>query len=173
MAWHDLVKESICKRNERLKQVIRTRTGLSPAMFFALFTIVTTTAAASIAIIASFISPPTHVDSDKKTDDRDPDDTGIFPEPVQVGEICEDELRMYDGSDPEKPILTAIKGQIYDVSKSRFVYLDPWYHICFSESSSQHLFISFEFFLVIRIVVVVPIDFCKTITGPGTDEFIS
>ncbi|VAH04956.1 unnamed protein product [Triticum turgidum subsp. durum] len=41
------------------------------------------------------------------------------PEPVQVGEITADELRQYDGSDPEKPLLMAIKGQIYDVSQSR------------------------------------------------------
>ncbi|VAH16981.1 unnamed protein product [Triticum turgidum subsp. durum] len=40
------------------------------------------------------------------------------PEPVQVGEITADELRQYDGSDPEKPLLMAIKGQIYDVSQS-------------------------------------------------------
>ncbi|CAM0956570.1 unnamed protein product [Alopecurus aequalis] len=39
------------------------------------------------------------------------------PEPVEVGEITEDELRQYDGSDPEKPLLMAIKGQIYDVSQ--------------------------------------------------------
>lgn len=41
------------------------------------------------------------------------------PEPVEVGEITEEELRQYDGSDPEKPLLMAIKGQIYDVSQSR------------------------------------------------------
>ncbi|KAL6883531.1 hypothetical protein ACP4OV_010945 [Aristida adscensionis] len=44
------------------------------------------------------------------------------PEPVQVGEITEEELRQYDGSDPEKPLLMAIKGQIYDVSQSRSFY---------------------------------------------------
>lgn len=44
------------------------------------------------------------------------------PEPVQVGEITEEELRQYDGSDPEKPLLMAIKGQIYDVSESRMFY---------------------------------------------------
>ena len=41
------------------------------------------------------------------------------PEPVELGEITADELRQYDGSDPEKPLLMAIKGQIYDVSQSR------------------------------------------------------
>ncbi|PUZ38401.1 hypothetical protein GQ55_9G193400 [Panicum hallii var. hallii] len=44
------------------------------------------------------------------------------PEPVQVGAITEEELRQYDGSDPEKPLLMAIKGQIYDVSQSRMFY---------------------------------------------------
>jgi membrane-associated progesterone receptor component len=42
-----------------------------------------------------------------------------IPEPVEVGEITEEELQQYDGSDPEKPLLMAIKGQIYDVSQSR------------------------------------------------------
>ncbi|XP_066386875.1 membrane steroid-binding protein 2-like [Miscanthus floridulus] len=44
------------------------------------------------------------------------------PEPVQVGEITEEELLQYDGSDPDKPLLMAIKGQIYDVSQSRMFY---------------------------------------------------
>jgi hypothetical protein len=41
-------------------------------------------------------------------------------EPVEVGEITEEELQQYDGSDPEKPPLMAIKGQIYDVSQGRY-----------------------------------------------------
>ncbi|KAF0928862.1 hypothetical protein E2562_010720 [Oryza meyeriana var. granulata] len=44
------------------------------------------------------------------------------PEPVQVGEITAEELLQYDGSDPDKPLLMAIKGQIYDVSQSRMFY---------------------------------------------------
>jgi len=47
------------------------------------------------------------------------------PEPVQVGEIPEEELLQYDGSDPDKPLLMAIKGQIYDVSQSRLLPLNP------------------------------------------------
>ncbi|CAI9775014.1 unnamed protein product [Fraxinus pennsylvanica] len=42
--------------------------------------------------------------------------------PVQLGEITEEELKQYDGSDFEKPLLMAIKGQIYDVSRSRMFY---------------------------------------------------
>nr|KYP74888.1 Membrane steroid-binding protein 1 [Cajanus cajan] len=42
--------------------------------------------------------------------------------PVQLGEITAEELKAYDGSDLEKPLLMAIKGQIYDVSQSRMFY---------------------------------------------------
>lgn len=42
--------------------------------------------------------------------------------PVQLGEITEDELKQYDGTDSTKPLLMAIKGQIYDVSQSRMFY---------------------------------------------------
>jgi len=38
-----------------------------------------------------------------------------------MGEVSEEELRQYDGSDPKKPLLMAIKGQIYDVTQSRSV----------------------------------------------------
>ncbi|KAF3614563.1 Membrane steroid-binding protein 1 [Capsicum annuum] len=46
----------------------------------------------------------------------------VLPSPVQLGEISEEELKEYDGSDPNKPLLMAIKGQIYDVSQSRMFY---------------------------------------------------
>ncbi|KFK26833.1 hypothetical protein AALP_AA8G299800 [Arabis alpina] len=45
-----------------------------------------------------------------------------IPQLVQVGEISEEELKQYDGSDPNKPILMAIKLQIYDVTPSRMLY---------------------------------------------------
>ncbi|KAK4385008.1 Membrane steroid-binding protein 1 [Sesamum angolense] len=41
---------------------------------------------------------------------------------MAVGEITDEELKQYDGSDPKKPLLMAIKGQIYDVSQSRMFY---------------------------------------------------
>lgn len=45
-----------------------------------------------------------------------------LPPPVQLGEISEEELKQYDGSDSNKPLLMAIKSQIYDVSQSRMFY---------------------------------------------------
>ncbi|XVF09511.1 hypothetical protein REPUB_Repub07fG0099500 [Reevesia pubescens] len=43
-------------------------------------------------------------------------------EPIQLGDITEQDLRAYDGSEPKKPLLIAIKGQIYDVSSSTIFY---------------------------------------------------
>ncbi|XP_042494496.1 membrane steroid-binding protein 2-like [Macadamia integrifolia] len=42
--------------------------------------------------------------------------------PTELGEITVEELKAYDGSNPKKPLLIAIKGQIYDVSQSRKFY---------------------------------------------------
>ena len=47
----------------------------------------------------------------------------VIREPVQLGDqVTEEELSAYDGKDPNKPLLMAIKGQIYDVSRSRMFY---------------------------------------------------
>lgn len=43
-------------------------------------------------------------------------------EPVEVGKISPEDLLAYDGSDSSKPLLMAIKGQVYDVSRSRNFY---------------------------------------------------
>ncbi|EMS46970.1 Membrane steroid-binding protein 1 [Triticum urartu] len=40
----------------------------------------------------------------------------------KLGELSEEELRQYDGSDRTKPLLMAIKGQIYDITRSRTYY---------------------------------------------------
>ncbi|KAM0061119.1 putative cytochrome b5-like heme/steroid binding domain superfamily [Helianthus debilis subsp. tardiflorus] len=45
-----------------------------------------------------------------------------LPPPVQLGKISEDDLKAYDGNDPHKPLLMAIKGQIYDVLQSRYTF---------------------------------------------------
>ncbi|KAI3512263.1 hypothetical protein L1887_19578 [Cichorium endivia] len=41
---------------------------------------------------------------------------------IQHGDMSEEELKAYDGTDPRKPVLMAIKGKIYDVSSSRMFY---------------------------------------------------
>lgn len=44
------------------------------------------------------------------------------PPPVQLGDVTAEELLEYDGRDASKPLLMAIKGQVYDVSYSRTFY---------------------------------------------------
>ncbi|RLN15465.1 membrane steroid-binding protein 2-like [Panicum miliaceum] len=46
----------------------------------------------------------------------------VFPDPVEVGEVTLEQLRAYDGKDPAKQILIAIRGQVYDVSRGRLFY---------------------------------------------------
>eukprot|EP00271_Cylindrocystis_brebissonii_P017441 TRINITY_DN4546_c0_g2_i1.p1 TRINITY_DN4546_c0_g2~~TRINITY_DN4546_c0_g2_i1.p1 ORF type:complete len:185 (+),score=36.59 TRINITY_DN4546_c0_g2_i1:215-769(+) len=44
------------------------------------------------------------------------------PPPVQIGEVTPEELLQYDGRDESKPLLMAIKGVVYDVSRSKDFY---------------------------------------------------
>ncbi|CAA3002702.1 membrane steroid-binding 2-like [Olea europaea subsp. europaea] len=63
------------------------------------------------------------------SDDGHPRSRGVeeqmepLPPPAQLGEITDEVLKQYDGYDPKKPLLMAIKGQIYDVSQSRHTFL--------------------------------------------------
>ncbi|XP_021864103.1 membrane steroid-binding protein 1-like [Spinacia oleracea] len=43
-------------------------------------------------------------------------------EAVELGQLTEEQLREYDGPDPKKPLLMAMKGNIYDVSRGRIFY---------------------------------------------------
>lgn len=88
-------------------------TGLSPTTFFTVLAL----GLAIYYVISGFFSS-----SDAGSRSRDiGEPLQPLPPPVQLGEISEEELKQYDGSDPNKPLLMAIKGQIYDVSQSRSV----------------------------------------------------
>lgn len=84
-------------------EAVTEATGLSPTAFF---TILATMVVVYKIVCGMFLGP---------------EDFRLKPqkEPIQVGDITESELRVYDGSDPKKPLLIAIKGQIYDVSSSK------------------------------------------------------
>ncbi|GMN44625.1 hypothetical protein TIFTF001_013816 [Ficus carica] len=99
---------------ETLKEAITAYTGLSPATFFTVLALVF----AIYYVVSDLFGPSeTHQARPRSVDEVPP-----LPPPVQLGEITEDELKKYDGADPEKPLLMAIKGQIYDVSQSRVFY---------------------------------------------------
>ncbi|KAJ8511714.1 hypothetical protein OPV22_002148 [Ensete ventricosum] len=93
------------------KRAIEAYTGLSPATFFTVLAV----AVALYYTVAGFLAPPPP--PPRRQEEVDP-----LPPPVQLGEVTEEELRAYDGSDPKKPLLMAIKGQIYDVTQSRMFY---------------------------------------------------
>ncbi|GMH09664.1 hypothetical protein Nepgr_011505 [Nepenthes gracilis] len=88
-------------------EAINDYTGLSPTAFFTILCL--------MVITYKFVCGMFIVVDDSKAVRR-------RNEPVQLGEMTEEELWSYNGSDPNKPLLMAIKGQIYDVSSSRMFY---------------------------------------------------
>lgn len=94
-------------------------TGLSPAAFF---TILAMMVVVYRMVCGMFVSPE---DFNKPPIITAPNNLGFdtgnaAPEPVQLGDITDHELRRYNGSDPNKPLLMSIRGQIYDVSSARY-----------------------------------------------------
>ncbi|XAR69541.1 hypothetical protein NMG60_11001171 [Bertholletia excelsa] len=87
-------------------------TGLSPAAFF---TILAMMVVVYKVVSGMFVAAEDYV-AVKRANAQ------ALREPVQLGDVTEEQLRSYDGSDPDKPLLMAIKGQIYDVSRSRMFY---------------------------------------------------
>lgn len=82
-------------------------TGLSVGTFFTILALVFGIYYLISGLFAP--APPKFIPSDP------------LPPPAQLGEITAEELQAYDGTDPSKPLLMAIKAQIYDVSQSRYV----------------------------------------------------
>ncbi|CAI9092196.1 OLC1v1027381C1 [Oldenlandia corymbosa var. corymbosa] len=119
---------------ETLKDSIVAYTGLSPATFF-------TCVALGLALyymVAGLFGSSDHapqVRSRRLEEEMEP-----LPPPVQLGEVTEEQLKEYDGADPKKPLLMAIKGQIYDVSQSR-VFYGPGgpYHLFAGKDASRAL----------------------------------
>ncbi|TKY51282.1 Membrane steroid-binding protein 1 [Spatholobus suberectus] len=103
---------------ETLKEAIMAYTGLSLSTFF---TVLALLLAVYYVVSGLFGSSSDHRHHHRHIEEEEEEMPPLRP-PVQVGEITAEELRAYDGSDPEKPLLMAIKGQIYDVSQSRMFY---------------------------------------------------
>lgn len=110
---------------ETLKEAIPTYTGLSPATFF---TVVALVLAIYYVVSGLFGSSSDHHERPRSFEEAKP-----LPPPVQIGEVTEEELKLYDGSDPDKPLLMAIKGQIYDVSQSRYPFFQSIFFFFFNK----------------------------------------
>lgn len=100
---------------ETLKESITVYTGLSPSTFFTVLALGLALYYMLSSLFGSSDDGHTQQRSRNFEEQMQP-----LPPPVQVGEITDEELKEYDGTDPKKPLLMAIKGQIYDVSQSRY-----------------------------------------------------
>ncbi|KAF4371563.1 hypothetical protein G4B88_008278 [Cannabis sativa] len=111
---------------------ITHHTGLSPTAFFtiaALVLVVFRTVSAMFVSPEDFNKPPVAaaVSLNPNPNNNSSFLNGVLDQTptkpsVQLGEITHQELSAYNGSDPNKPLLISIKGQIYDVSSSRMFY---------------------------------------------------
>ncbi|KAK1366607.1 Membrane steroid-binding protein 2 [Heracleum sosnowskyi] len=102
---------------ETLKESITVYTGLSTATFFTVIAL----GLALYYVVSEFFSSSSSQAQYQRSRASE-EEVQPLPPPVQLGEITEEELRGYDGADPDKPLLMAIKSQIYDVSQSRMFY---------------------------------------------------
>lgn len=104
-------------------------TGLSPTAFFtivALMVVVYQTVSGMFVAPEDFNKPPIVTARNINTSNNSNNGFNFnlndsTNKPVQLGDVTEQQLRAYNGSDPNKPILMAIRGQIYDVSSSRYL----------------------------------------------------
>ncbi|XP_058107567.1 membrane steroid-binding protein 2-like [Magnolia sinica] len=104
-----------------LFDAITAYTGLSPTAFFTILALMI----GAYRIVCGFFVGPDELTTDGKRSVAAVGEVEpwVTPsEPVQVGDVTEEELRAFNGSDPKKPLLMSIKGQIYDVSMSRMFY---------------------------------------------------
>jgi len=99
---------------------IHSYLGLSPTAFF---TILSLMVGAYLLVSSFFVSPDDAAASEAKNQSDPPPPAEPFAvpaEPVQLGDVTLDELKAFDGSDPKKPLLMAIRGNVYDVSMGRY-----------------------------------------------------
>ncbi|XP_050370866.1 probable steroid-binding protein 3 [Argentina anserina] len=148
---------------EAVMEEITAFTGLSPAAFFTIagMMVVVYRYVTGMFVSAEDYNKPPVVNSEFVSKYFDPATT-TAPSSVQVvGDMTEQELRAYNGSDPSKPLLMAIKAQIYDVSSSRNFYGPggPYAMFAGRDASRALALLSFK-----------PQDINGNIEGLGPDE---
>lgn len=115
---------------QEIADAVQAYTGLSPA---AAFTVLALMLATYLIVSTLFVAPDSAASApaahpkppqqqEQGTESESEPFVPPFPDPVQVGEITLEQLRAYDGKDPAKSILIAIRGQVYDVSRGRLFY---------------------------------------------------
>lgn len=110
-----------------IADAVQAYTGLSPA---AAVTILALMLATYLLVSSLFVAPDAAYPApaappkppQQQQEEQEPVSFVPLPEPVLVGQITLEQLGAYDGKDPAKPILIAIRGQVYDVSRGRLFY---------------------------------------------------
>ncbi|CAN6301086.1 unnamed protein product [Urochloa humidicola] len=114
---------------QRIAEALQAYTGLTPG---AAATILALMLATYLLVSSLFVAPaaPPKQPQQKREDEKEKEQEGgeeppmpfVYPDPVEVGEVTLEQLRAFDGKDPAKQILIAIRGQVYDVSRGRLFY---------------------------------------------------
>lgn len=164
-----------------LTEAIRTHTGLSPQIFFTLLILMITVYR---FVSGMFVSPEDEAASRSASAMPHPSVFAPPPEPVHIGDMTLEELKVYDGSDPKKNLLMAIKGQVYDVSKSRFknlyqtfIQTFPWFpskivlscRIFYGPGGNYSLFAGKDATRALALMSFDPKDLTSNIDGLSSD----
>ena len=104
---------------QTVTEAINSYTGLSPTAFFTILALMYVT----YKVVSGMFVAADDYAAVKRANEI------ALREPVQMGDVTEEDLRAYDGSDPNKPLLMAIKGQIYDVSRSRSIFFNLFFFL--------------------------------------------
>jgi membrane-associated progesterone receptor component len=109
-----------------IAEALQAYTGLTPA---AAATILALMVATYLLVSSLFVAPapaplpkpPQQQREGEKAQEEEEEEPMpfVYPDPVEVGELTLEQLSAYDGKDPAKQILIAIRGQVYDVSRGR------------------------------------------------------
>jgi membrane-associated progesterone receptor component len=108
-----------------IAEVLQAYTGLTPG---AAATILALMVATYLLVSSLFVAPapapppkpPQQQREGQKAQEEEEEPMPfVYPDPVEVGEVTLEQLSAYDGKDPAKQILIAIRGQVYDVSRGR------------------------------------------------------
>jgi hypothetical protein len=113
-----------------IANAVQAYTGLSPgaaatilALMLATYLLVSSLFVAPAPASAPPQPPQQENKEEEKEKEKEQEEEAtmpfVFPDPVEVGEVTLEQLRAYDGKDPAKQILIAIRGQVYDVSRGR------------------------------------------------------
>ncbi|VFQ92187.1 unnamed protein product [Cuscuta campestris] len=92
-----------------LTEAVFYYTGLSPTAFFTIAALM----AVTYKVVYHMLGGTDDYMYVKKAEEA------ARRKPIQIGDLTAAELLGFNGSDPKKPLLMAIRGQIYDVSSSR------------------------------------------------------